>query len=218
MGFSKAGMKTIWAVEIDLYCQKVLKKNFPDTKIYSDIKECGAHNLEEVDIISGGFPCQDISVAGKKAGITGSRSGLWSEMFRVISELRPRYTVIENVPNLINLGLETVLCDLASIGYDAEWQIISAKEVGAWHLRKRIWIIAYPQKMDGLWSIKKKENRQLGKCEEFRRLLWGATRPTLSRMVDGLPNGLDRLRALGNAIVPQIAEIISRKILGAEKR
>ena len=284
LGFSKAGIKTIWAVEIDLYCQKVLKKNFPDTKIYSDIKECGVHNLEKVDIISGGFPCQDISVAGKKAGITGSRSGLWSEMFRIIGELRPRYAVIENVPNLVNLGLETVLCDLASIGYDAEWQIISAAEVGAWHLRKRIWIIAYPsQKHDGedssepgqgqiqefgngsvkgdvpnssslqrarkpgeicggrqggngfgnilqtLSDSDKQRQQARGKLQECGKkgqLGWRnaentgqwESEPQLGRVADGIPHRVDRLRGLGNAIVPQIAEIIGRKILEAEKQ
>ena len=172
LGFQWAGIKTIWDVEIEPYCQKVLTKNFPDTEIFSDVKEVHgqmahaeskqggrlqqpgvpAHTgtsckrcLPTVDIISGGFPCQDISVAGKQAGITGARSGLWSEFHRIIGELRPRFAVIENVPNLARLGLDRVLADLASIGYDAEWTIISAADVGAPHLRKRIWIVAYPQ-------------------------------------------------------------------------
>jgi DNA (cytosine-5)-methyltransferase 1 len=98
----------------------------------------------DVDLVTGGFPCQDISIAGKGEGIEGERSGLWTEFKRVISEIRPRFALIENVPALTFRGLDRVLCDLAEIGYDAEWQCISASEVGAWHKRERIWIIAYP--------------------------------------------------------------------------
>jgi DNA (cytosine-5)-methyltransferase 1 len=130
--------------ELDAYCGKVLKKNFPDVPIYPDIKELRGEWFRNIDLITGGFPCQDISVAGKGAGIDGDRSGLWSEMCRVISEVRPRYALIENVPMLIHRGLERVLLDLAEIGYDAEWQIIGADDVGARHKRKRIWIVAYP--------------------------------------------------------------------------
>ena len=146
LGFQWAGIETLWDVEIEPYAQKVLRKNFPNTEIFDDVREVGKHNLKPVDILSGGFPCQDISVAGKQAGIDGERSGLWSEFYRIIGELQPRFVVIENVANLVSLGLGRVLADLAQIGYDAEWQIISANDVGAPHLRKRIWIVAYPPK------------------------------------------------------------------------
>ena len=144
LGFEWAGIETKWQVEIDNYCQELLSVRFPHTEKFTDIHKVGSHNLEKVDIISGGFPCQDISVAGKGAGIEGERSGLWTELHRVISELRPRFAFIENVPMLTIRGGTRVIADLAEIGYDAEWQIIGADEVGAWHKRKRIWIVAYP--------------------------------------------------------------------------
>ena len=235
LGFQWTGIQTVWQVEIDEYAQKVLKLRFPESKIYSDIKTVGAHNLEKVEIISGGFPCQDISVAGKRAGITGKRSGLWSEMFRVCSELRPRFIVIENVANLVRLGLDRVLADLTSIGYDAEWQIISARDVGAHHLRKRIWIIAYPER-DGndrsmeecRVSLCRQNNEGIGSSywEQFELVTesispskWRDegnginTRPLLIRNNDGVPNRLDRLKCLGNAVVPQIPYLIGKLLL-----
>ena len=155
-GFSLAA-SWVWGNELDLagfceqdvYCGKVLKKNFPDVPIYPDIKELRGEWFQDIDLITGGFPCQDISVAGKGAGIDGDRSGLWSELCRIISEVRPRYALIENVPMLIHRGLERVLCDLTEIGYDAEWQVIGADDVGARHKRKRIWIVAYPGHLRG---------------------------------------------------------------------
>ena len=145
LGFEMADIKTSWTCEIDDWANELLQKRFPNAKHYRDVKKIGKDNLESVDIISGGFPCQDISVAGKGAGLDGKRSGLWFEMWRIISELRPRWVLIENVANLLNKGGIRVLQDLAEIGYDAEWQIISARDVGARHLRKRLWIIAYRQ-------------------------------------------------------------------------
>ena len=129
--------------EIDKYAQKVLNKNFPGVTIYNDITRLDGEDFKDIDLITGGFPCQDISQAGKGAGIDGERSGLWTEMHRIISEVRPRFALIENVPMLIHRGIDRVLCDLTQIGYDCEWQIIGADEVGAWHRRKRIWICAY---------------------------------------------------------------------------
>jgi site-specific DNA-cytosine methylase len=144
LGFERAGIKTVWQVEIDGYCRKVLARHFPDAERFGDIRECGARNLGRVDVLSGGFPCQDISNAGKRAGIDGERSGLWSEYARIIRELRPRYVVVENVAALLGRGMERVLGDLAACGYDAEWQSIRASDVGAPHRRERIWIVAYP--------------------------------------------------------------------------
>ena len=143
LGFQWAGIKTLWDVEIDSYCQKVLRKNFPDTEILSDVKEVGKHNLSPVDIISGGFPCQPWSVAGKQGGTEDDRN-LWPEMFRVIGELHPRWVVAENVPNLDAMGyLDVAIDDLESIGYEVRPVEIPAAGVGAPHLRKRIWIVAY---------------------------------------------------------------------------
>ena len=143
LGFEMAGIETTWTCEIDDWCNELLQKRFPNATHYRDVQKIGKDNLEPVDIISGGFPCQDISTAGKGAGLDGKRSGLWFEMWRIICELRPRWVLIENVANLANKGGERVLHDLAEAGYDAEWQVISARDVGARHLRKRLWIIAY---------------------------------------------------------------------------
>ena len=146
--------------EIDEFCHKVLNKNFPGVPIYKDITKLDTKNFKDIDLITGGFPCQDISIAGKGKGLideeTGerTRSGLWSEMHRIISDIRPRFAVIENVPMLTIRGGTRVLEDLAKIGYDAEWQIVGADQVGAWHKRKRIWIVAYSQEISDSDSIR----------------------------------------------------------------
>jgi len=153
-GFSLAA-KWVWGDDLDIvgfceiesYAQKVLKKNFPGVPIYEDIKKLRGDEFHEIDLITGGFPCQDISSAGRGAGIKeGTRSGLWFELLRVIGDIRPRFALIENVPMLTVRGGTRVIADLADIGYNAEWTIISARDVGARHLRKRIWIVAYPRK------------------------------------------------------------------------
>ena len=112
--------------EIEPYAQKVLNKNFPGVPIYKDIKELDGNKFKNIDLLTGGFPCQDISIAGYGAGIEGERSGLWSEMLRIISEVRPRFAIIENGSAISSRGLNIVLRDLAEAGYDAEWQCISA--------------------------------------------------------------------------------------------
>lgn len=156
LGFEWAGIESKWQVEIDPFCQRVLKERFPNAKLYDDVTKVGKHNLEPVDILSGGFPCQDISVAGLGKGLkdedTGerTRSGLWEEMFRIIGDLRPKYVCIENVAMLLNRGGTRVIADLTKEGYNCEWQIISAggdrhPSVGAWHQRARLWIVAYPE-------------------------------------------------------------------------
>jgi DNA (cytosine-5)-methyltransferase 1 len=148
LGLERTGFfKTICFVEIDNYCQRVLHKHWPEVYIRSDIRTLTARHFDgyqRPDVICGGFPCQDISQAGRGEGLAGARSGLWSEMFRLVCELRPRYLVVENVAALLGRGLGRVLGDLASCGYDAEWDCIPAASVGAPHLRDRIWIVAYP--------------------------------------------------------------------------
>ena len=152
LGLERAGFETTAFCEIDPYAQKVLKKNWPEVLIYDDVRKITAKRLISdgirVDVITGGFPCQDISVAGKQAGIAGERSGLWGEVSRLISELQPRYAIMENVTNLISgdrgRWFGRVLGDLAEIGYDAQWHCIPASELGANHHRDRVWILAYP--------------------------------------------------------------------------
>ena len=156
--------------EIDKYCEKVLNKNFPGVPVYKDITQLDGTQFKNIDLITGGFPCQDISVAGKGKGLfneeTGekTRSGLWVEMLRIISEVRPRYALIENVPMLTVRGGTRVIADLTEIGYDASWDIISAQDRGAWHKRKRIWIVAYPD----LGDVQTGRNGFRGVCSKDR--------------------------------------------------
>ena len=154
-GFSYAaekivgGYKTTQFVEIDPYCQSVLRKNFPNTPIHDDIKTFSAKQ-GQFDVFTIGFPCQDLSVAGRQKGINEeTRSGLFYESIRLLREVRPRFALFENVRNLLShekgQTFQEVLFQIAKAGYDAEWSVISAKDLGACHLRERIWILAYPQ-------------------------------------------------------------------------
>ena len=142
------GHQPVCAVEINEYCQQVLsarqKDGFiPWFPIFDDVQTFdGIPWRGIVDIVAGGFPCQDISVAGKGAGIDGEHSGLWSEMARIIGEVRPRFAFVENSPALVNRGLGRVLGDLAALGYDCKWGVLGAADVGAPHQRDRIWILA----------------------------------------------------------------------------
>lgn len=144
LGFEREGFHTRWFVENNPYCQAVLRKHWKKARIYGDITKLDLSKLPKVQILTGGFPCQDISVAGKKVGLKeGKRSSLWSFYAKAIGILQPEVALIENVPNLINLGLDIVLTDLAEMGYDAEWFCLSASEIGAPHLRQRLFVIAY---------------------------------------------------------------------------
>lgn len=215
LGFERAGFEVKWQVEIDPWCRKVLAKNFPNAARYEDVRTVGAHNLSRVDVIAGGFPCQDISLAGTGAGIAdGTRSGLWSEFSRTICELRPRFVLVENVSALLGRGMGRVLGDLAAVGYDAEWEIVSAADAGAPHLRERVWIVAYPSipglpepEPSALLATRGREKRgATSKCS------WWAVEPALGRVAHGIPKRVDRLRGLGNAVVPQIPEMYARRI------
>ena len=253
LGFERAGFKTIWQVEIDSYCRRVLAKHFPDAERFEDVRTVGIGSLKPVDVIAGGFPCQDISNAGRQEGITGKRSGLWKEFSRIISELRPKYVLVENVAALLGRGIDVVLGDLSSLGYDAEWQIISAADVGAPHLRERVWILAYPGR-EGVYqrgrnsdayeemqdirriagNVLSGEQKISGEilagsncpqCEGDERAQRISTEyphisrpgrwepePNVGRVANGVPSRMDRLRCCGNAVVPQIPELIARKI------
>jgi len=144
LGFERAGgFEVRWFVENDNYAQAVLRKRWPDTPVHGDITRLNIAGLPRIDILTGGFPCQDISNAGKRAGIEGSRSGLWHYYREAISELRPKIAVVENVSALTFRGLREVLGDLAEVGYDAEWHCVPASAVGAPHQRDRVFIIAF---------------------------------------------------------------------------
>ena len=172
LGFEREGFETKWFIENNEYCQAVLRKNFPNTPIYGDIREIEFRKLERVSILLGGFPCQDISCANPNGeGIKGERSGLWSYYAKAISEIRPEYAVIENVPMLANRGLNIVLRDLAENGYDAEWFCLRASDFGALHKRERLFVIAYPDKIGCGGGILRRHIQQANDAEDEGRTI-----------------------------------------------
>lgn len=207
----------------------------------------GRNSRSRVDVICGGFPCPDISYAGAGAGLAGERSGLFYEFARIISELEPEVVVLENVAALLTRGLDSVLGTLASIGYDAEWHCLQAADVGAPHIRDRVFVIAYaqsercrtrrPRRITGTregkedaatladarvdrWAARRgNSGRETGARFAHRNDLercaggeWWATEPAVDRVAHGVPDRVDRLRGLGNAVVPQVAEWIGRRL------
>ena len=178
LGLERAGFETAAFCEIEPYAQKVLAKNWPEVPIYDDVRTITADRLAtdgiEVDVITGGFPCQDISVAGQQAGIAdGTRSGLWSECARLIGELRPRYAIFENVTNLLNgergAWFKRVLWDISALGYDAEWHCIPASSIGAHHHRDRVWIVAYLRYNESRRKSERPYNQLINSAEAGKR-------------------------------------------------
>jgi len=222
LGLERAGMECAWQVEIDPFCQKVLAKHWPEVARYEDIREVGSHNLGPVDLICGGFPCQDISYAGKGSGLSGERSGLWREMLRTIRMVRPRLALVENVAALLRRGMGRVLGDMAESGYDAEWDCLPAAAFGARHFRERVFIIATPGVLANTPIINQGDMGRLPpSVERWRRLgepnsetgwLW-PNESGVGRRAYGVPRGVDRLRCLGNAVVPQVAEWMGRRLI-----
>jgi DNA (cytosine-5)-methyltransferase 1 len=235
LGFSRVGIETIWQVELDDYCRRVLARHFPGAKRFADVRECSNECLSTPDIISGGFPCQDISLANKQRnGLAGERSSLWFEYFRLICELRPRFVVVENVAAILipvrdDAGritepapISRVLGDLAAIGYHAEWDCFPAAAFGAFHFRDRVFIVASQSsnpnclRPQGQWTLEAGAWPE----QQFARLLQDQIRISVPTgksggVVDGVLDRAHRLKALGNAIVPQIAEWIGRRIVAA---
>jgi DNA (cytosine-5)-methyltransferase 1 len=227
LGLERAGFETVAFCEIDPFCRQVLAKHWPGVPIYDDVSELTAEQLEQdgitVDAICGGFPCQDVSRAGSKAGIEAERSGLWDEYRRLIGELQPRVCIVENVPGLLDTGMGTVLGDLAAMGYDADWGCVSASYVGAPHQRDRVWVVAYPASLGQpepghSWQVacNRPPRRDWKTTDAVDALRRGAV-PALCREHDGVSGRLDQaaVKALGNAVVPQIPELIGRAIMEA---
>lgn len=212
LGLERAGMKCAWQVEIDSYCQRVLSKHWPDVPKFDDVR---TFTPTAVDVVAGGFPCQDVSVAGLKVGIDGPRSGLWRELHRIISEVRPRFAIVENTAGLLVRGLDRVLGDLAGIGYDAEWGVLSSCRFGAPHMRQRVFIVAYPA------SQRQGQLRRLecqGKSEATWRVRWSEDQSGIQRELDGVPYRLERCKGIGNAVDPRVAEWIGRRVMMAAGR
>jgi len=225
------GFETVAFCEIEEFPRKVLAKHWPKVPCYHDVRELTAAKLASngigVDVITGGFPCQDVSVAGKLAGLEGERSGLWSECFRLVSEIRPQLALFENVTNLLSgpnskpgAWFSRILADLASIGYNVEWHDIPASFIGAWHRRGRVWILAYTDKISrqqGFAAQPILRQQDVQKQSERSFAEWpgrsNLPSPYLCGIGDGVPDRTHRLAALGNAVVPQIPELIGNAIL-----
>jgi DNA (cytosine-5)-methyltransferase 1 len=222
LGLERAGLgPVLWQVEQDDYCRRVLARHWPNARRHVDVKEVSADELEHVDIVCGGFPCQDISHAGRGAGLDGERSGLWSEYVRLIRALRPRYVVVENVSALIARGLDRVLGDLAELGLDAEWSMLSACAMGAPHTRERLFIVAHSHGLDGPARVGSRDRRLQSvqpRHDRARARDWAmAADASACRDVDGVSPGVERrLRALGNAVVPECGEAVGRLVLALE--
>ena len=231
LGLERAGMQTVAFCEFDKHAQKVLKKHWPGIPIHDDVRTLDGNQYRgTADVVCGGFPCQDLSVAGKKAGFDGDRSSLYREMLRVVSECRPRYAIFENVTGLLTgehgRWFAQFLYDLAEIGFDAVWHCIPAAYVGAPHVRDRVWIVAYPKqrvwqgiRLSNSLNVEKLENRwsasEVGSLFRCIRDDCQTDRYSL-RKDDGFSDCVDRLERLGNSVVPQIPEIIGRAIMAAE--
>ena len=221
LGLERAGMECRWQVEIDPYCTKVLERHWPHVKRYGDIRQ--VTELEPVDLIAGGFPCQDISYAGYGSGIGGDRSGLWFQFARIVREMGPRYVLVENVPALLDRGMGYVLGTLSSLGFDAEWSTISACAMGATHMRRRVFIVAYSNGFDGRQGLRDSDALSIWKVSEVDSFASARTSAQTrvenpSELYGGthdVASGLDRNYGIGNAVYPDCAEWIGRRIIEA---
>jgi DNA (cytosine-5)-methyltransferase 1 len=212
-GLENAGWACRWQVEVEPFCQAVLAAHWPHVQRYGDIKRMDIEQLADVDLIAGGFPCQPHSLAGKRKG-TADERWLWPWFARVIECLGPRYVLIENVPGLRTSGLRDVLADLAGLGFDAEWSTVSACAVGAPHLRKRMFVLAYPYRTRPQGQRAERQLAEDSQQVEAAGRDWWLTEPSVDRVVDGVPDRVDRLTALGNAAVPQVVEVLGRRLMG----
>lgn len=224
LGLERAGMRVIWQSEIDPYANRVLAKHWPKVPNHGNIKTINWGDVVRPDVLCGGYPCQPFSLAGYRLGEHDPRH-LWPYVRKAISHLRPRYAVMENVRGHLTLGFDRVLSDLAELGYDAEWHLVRASSTGASHRRERLIIVAYP---NNTWGNNRHEDRSptetpqrrtqvfeptyASDCIEVSRRHWIPI-ADVDRTTDGVPARVDRLRGLGNAVVPQVAEVIGRLVV-----
>lgn len=241
-----SGIPTKWQVEKDPYCRQILQQHFPETQLFEDVTQVGKKELNPVSIISGGFPCQPFSHAGKRKGQSDDRY-LWPEMLRIIETMRPDYVISENVPGIITLALDDVLASLESAGYHSETFILPACGIGAWHKRDRVWIISYRKdrfKQQAWWKTLESQVEIFSNANgtghqkqgafgqplhSTKAPTWETTQlsdgclpniwesePNVDRVAHGVSKRMDRIKALGNAIVPQLAFILFQSILQLE--
>lgn len=218
LGLEWAGVgHTVWQVERDPFCRQVLAKHWPDAVRHDDVRTVGAHNLEPVDVICGGYPCQPFSTSGRREGDRDPRH-LWPEYVRTIRDFRPDFAVLENVAGHLSLGFSSVLADLASIGFDAEWSVVSACSVGAPHMRPRLFAISYPtgerQPRQGrAIDAGHRQAHRGGAADHAVDVARWAREPEPPGVAYGVRYRMDRLTALGNAVVPKCAEVVGRRLL-----
>jgi len=273
LGLERAGMVTRWQVEIDPWCRRVLAKHFPDATRYEDAHAVDYAEVEDVDVIAAGYPCQPFSVAGRRAGFDDPRN-VWPAVARAVRDIRPRFVLLENVAGHLAVGFGDVLGDLSALGYCVEWDVLPAAAFGAPHLRERVWLVcSLAESADAeRIGVRHESVAELGRCgapeptddgaarsapdsvrprsqrldapaaagdsPEERHALRGGSRDAsaeqgpmpfracaawsggspespVRRVDDGFSVGLDRcrLKALGNALVPQIAEYLGRRVV-----
>ena len=211
--------KTVCYVEWDDYCQRLLQQRMHDgwindAPIWDDLRTFdGKEWAGKVDFMFGGIPCQPYSNAGKKLGEHDERD-LWEEYLRVLCDIRPRFALLENVQGLLSANKRKrfgrILGDLAEAGYDAEWRIISAGELGAPHKRNRLWVLAYPNSSG--WEKVSIEAPHRWETSKPERNSWWATEPCVDRVAYGMADGVDRREIIGNGWVPQVAAVIARRM------
>jgi DNA (cytosine-5)-methyltransferase 1 len=227
LGLERAGMTCKWQVEIDPFCRKVLAKHWPNVPKYGDIRELTGSELERVDCIAGGFPCQDISSAGARGGIAeGTRSGLWVEMLRIVRFLQPRILLVENVSALLDrmdkgrrpAPIQRVLGDLAEIRFDAEWDCFPTG-LNSGHRRDRVFIVAYPVREGLQGNGERRAAAHKARClyvdAATPSFLRASPAPAFMRNLHGIPRRMDRIRSLGNGVYPAAGEWIGRRIIEA---
>jgi len=226
LGLERAGMQVRWQVENDPYCIRVLEKHWPDVKRYGDIRGIKWSEVEPVDLICGGFPCQPVSISGLRKGSEDER-WMWPDFYNAICEINPEWVLAENVPGLLSIEsgqlFGGILRDLAEMGYDAEWGSIPSAAIGTHFRGERVYVIASRSEADclrrkGQWA---NPIRTAFSRAEFERLVQREIQLCVpagkcGRISDGVPSRVDRLRCLGNAVVPQVAEYIGKAIVEAD--
>jgi DNA (cytosine-5)-methyltransferase 1 len=223
LGLERAGCRVIWQSEIDPFASRVLAKHWPDVPNLGDVTKIDWSTVERPDLVCGGYPCQPFSLAGLRRGADDDRH-LWPFMLDAVRALRPRFVVLENVAAHLRLGFGDVLADLAGCGFDAEWSVVRACSVGASHARPRLFAVAYPAGSDAPSALplsgapERRTEPRGGRGVESRPFRW-LPEPAVDRMADGVPRRVVRgpLHGLGNAVVPQVAELIGRAIVAAEE-
>lgn len=219
LGLHRAGCSPLWFCESDSFCRAVLERHWPGVPCFRDVRDVGP-GAPRPDVLAGGFPCQPVSNAGRRRGRDDER-WMWPEMARAVRDLRPRIVVVENVPGLFVRGMGDVLGDLAALGFDAEWCSVSAFDAGAPHLRERVFIVAYTERAGLEGSLgeiveaardRRQDSDPSGSTRGVGRGEW-ESEPAVDRVAYGIPRRVDRLRALGNAVVPAVGELVGRRVM-----